>query len=154
MKTLLKSFYAKVSGIFLALMLGLVLLVSWFCVQAALQYEVETDQKLNHTLATDLAVKFQPWVVEKIDDMMLKMEIGKLMGVNRRIEIYLLGGNGMIKAHYLPEDGDLSLTTVDTAPLDAYMAGAELPLLGDDPLQAGRQKPLSVAPISIMGEEG
>ena len=154
MKTLLKSFYAKVSGIFLALMLGLVLLVSWFCVQAALQYEVETDQKLNHTLATDLAVKFQPWVVEKIDDMMLKMEIGKLMGVNRRIEIYLLGGNGMIKAHYLPEDGDLSLTTVDTAPLDAYLAGAELPLLGDDPLQAGRQKPFSVAPITIMGEEG
>ena len=154
MKILLNSFYAKASGIFLGLMLVLVLLVSWLCVQAAVQYEVETDQKLNLTLASHLSEKFQPWVVDKIDDKMLKMEIAKLMGVNRRIEIYLLGGNGMIKAHYLPEDGDLSLTTVSTAPLDAYMQGADLPILGDDPLQAGRQKPFSVAPINIMGEEG
>ena len=154
MKTLFKSFYAKASGIFLGLMLVLVLLVSWLCVQAAVQYEVETDQTLNKTLASHLAEKFQPWVIEKIDDKMLKMEIDKLMGVNRRIEIYLLGGNGMIKAHYLPEDGDLSLTTVSTEPLDALMNGADLPVLGDDPLQAGRQKPFSVAPINIMGEEG
>ena len=154
MKTLLSSFYAKVSGIFLALMLALVLLVSWLCVHAALQYEVETDQKLNRTLADDLSVKFQPWVNEKIDHDMLKMEIDKLMGINRRIEIYLLGGNGMIKAHYLPDDGDLQVATVNTTSLDAFMAGAELPILGDDPLVVGRQKPFSVAPITIMGEEG
>ena len=154
MKTLLKSFYARISAIFLVLMLLLVLAVSWFCVRAALQYEVETDQKLNQTLAADLSVKFQPWVVEKIDDKMLKMEIANLMGINRRIEIYLLGGNGMIKAHYLPDNRDISMATVNTGPLDAYLKGAELPILGDDPLLDGRLKPFSVAPINIMGEEG
>jgi signal transduction histidine kinase len=34
------------------------------------------------------------------------------------------------------------------------MAGAKLPILGDDPLRTGRRKPFSVAPISIMGETG
>ena len=154
MKTFFRSFYSKVSVIFLALMLGLVLLVSWLCVRAALQYELETDQKLNRTLAADLSKKFQPWVIDKIDHNMLKMEIGKLMGINRRIEIYLLGGDGMIKAHYLPDDNDLEVSRVNTAPLDIYMKGADLPILGDDPLLEGRQKPFSVAPINIMGEEG
>ena len=154
MKTFFRSFYSKVSAIFLALMLGLVLLVSWLCVRAALQYELETDQNLNRTLADDLSVKFQPWVIDSIDHNMLKMEIDKLMGINRRIEIYLLGGDGMIKAHYLPDDDDINVTQVNTQPLNAYMAGAELPILGDDPLVIGRQKPFSVAPITIMGEEG
>ena len=67
MKTLINSFYAKASGIFLGLMLVLVLLVSWLCVQAAVQYEVETDQKLNLTLASHLSEKFQPWVNDKIE---------------------------------------------------------------------------------------
>ena len=154
MKTFFKSFYAKASAIFLVLMLLLVLAVSWFCVRAVLQYEIETDQRLNMTLAEDLVVKFQPWVVEKIDEMMLKMEIDKLMGINRRIEIYLLEEDGTIRAHYLPDDRDLYLASVDTQPIQAYLAGADIPILGDDPLQIDRKKPFSVAPISLIGDPG
>jgi signal transduction histidine kinase len=93
-------------------------------------------------------------LIEKIDDAMIQMEIEKLMGINRRIEIYLLGSNGMIKAHFVPDTHELALLSVDREPLDAYMAGAKLPILGDDPLRTGRRKPFSVAPISIMGETG
>ncbi|MDZ4699678.1 MAG: HAMP domain-containing sensor histidine kinase, partial [Rhodothermales bacterium] len=148
------SFYAKLSAIFLLLMLTVVVIVSILGFRAALQLDVETDQKLNRTLASNLAVLFQPWLIDNIDDKMIRMEIDNLKGINRRIDIYLMGSNGMIKAHYVPEDQALMMPTVDLAPLDAYLAGAELPLLGDDPLRAGRKKPFSVAPIVIMGEEG
>ncbi len=154
MNALFKSFYARVSAIFLVLMLVLVVLVSWLYVRAYMQYEVETDQSLNRALAADLAVKFQPWVIEAIDEKMLKMEIDKLMGVNRRIEIYLLTGDGEIRAHYLPDDRSLARSQVDLAPLQAFLTGRELPILGDDPLQAGREKPFSVSPISLIGEPG
>ncbi len=154
MFSLFKSFYAKVSAIFMILMLALVISVSWLCVKAATQFEIETEQKLNKTLAQDLSVMFQPWLNDKIDNMMIQMEIDKLKGINRRIEIYLMGSDGMIKAHFVPEDMELAQATVDLGPLDRYMNGAELPILGDDPVRIGRKKPFSVAPITIMGEAG
>jgi signal transduction histidine kinase len=148
------SFYAKLSALFLVVMIAVVAAVAVFGFQAALQVEIETDQKLNRTLAQELAGVFQPYLIDNIDEKMIRMEIEKMMGINRRIEIYLMGSNGMIKAHFVPDDQALAVTTVDRAPLDAYLAGAELPILGDDPLLAGRQKPFSVAPITIMGESG
>ncbi len=150
----MRSFYAKLSALFLLLMLTVVVIVSILGFRAALQLEIETDQKLNRTLAGTLAGLFQPWLIDNIDDKMIRMEIDNLKGINRRIDIYLMGSNGMIKAHFVPEGQALMMPTVDLAPLDAYLAGAELPLLGDDPLGAGRKKPFSVAPITIMGEEG
>ncbi|MEZ4701971.1 MAG: HAMP domain-containing sensor histidine kinase [Rhodothermales bacterium] len=150
----MRSFYAKLSAIFLLLMLIVVVVVSILGFQAALQLETETEQKLNRTLAQDLAVVFQPWLMEKIDDKMIQMEISDMMGLNRRIEIYLMGPDGVIKAHFVPDGQPLPMPHVDLAPLDAYLAGAELPILGDDPLRVGRKKPFTVAPITIMGETG
>ena len=62
-------------------MLILVASVSWLYVRAAMEFEIETEQKLNKTLAQDLAVVFQPWLIDKIDNMMIQMEIAKLMGI-------------------------------------------------------------------------
>ena len=154
MKTLFNSFYAKTSAIFLALILVLAVAVSWLSIRAAQNFELETDQKLNRPLADTMAVRFQPWVQEKIDDMMIQMEIAKFMGLNRRIEIYLVGSDGMIKSYYVQEDKQVVDNFVDTEPMNAFIAGAALPILGEDPLDADRRKPFSVAPIEIMGEQG
>ncbi|MFK7845896.1 MAG: ATP-binding protein [Rhodothermales bacterium] len=154
MKTFFKSFYAKISAIFLALVLILAVAVSWLSIQAAKDIELETDQKLNRSLADTMAVRFQPWVLEKIDDKMIQMEIAKFMGLNRRIEIYLTGSDGMIKSYYVQEGKKIVSQFVDKEPLDAYLAGADLPIMGDDPLDASQKRPFSVAPIEIMGESG
>ncbi len=149
-----KSFYAKISAIFLALVLVLSVAVSWLSIRAAQNFEMETDQKLNRPLADTMASRFQPWVQEKIDDKMIQMEIAQFMGLNRRIEIYLMGSDGMIKSYYVQDGKQVVNNFVDKAPLDAFLAGAELPIMGDDPLDAGKKKPFSVAPIEIMGETG
>ena len=136
------------------LTLALVVALLWLFVNAALDYELETDQKLNSTLAEEVAVMFQPWMIEKIDVKMIQMEIQKLKGLNRRIDVYLVGSDGMIKAHFVPNDEELALQRVNLQPLDAFMAGAQIPVFGEDPLHVGVEKPFSVAPITIMGEEG
>ena len=150
----LKTFYAKIFAIFLVSVLVLAVSVSWLSIRAAQDIELETDQKLNKTLAADMSGEFQEWVVEKIDDEMIQKEIMNFMGLNRRIEIYLLGGDGMIKAYYGHNGQEAVSQFVDTEPLDAYLAGAELPIMGPDPLEAGKMRPFSVAPIEIMGEQG
>ncbi len=154
MRTLLKSFYAKISAIFLALVLLLVIAVSWLSIRAAINFEMETDQKLNKPLAADMAKQFQQWVREKIDDEMLQKELMNFMGVNRRIEIYLVGSDGSIKSYYMSEGKKVERNYVDTTPMDAFLAGAELPIVGDDPRGAGTKKPFSVAPLEIMGDTG
>ncbi len=154
MTSFFKSFYAKISAIFLALVLVLAVAVSWLSIRAAQDFEVETDQKLNKPLADTMATLFQPWVEEKIDDKMIQMEIMKFQGINRRIEIYLVGSDGMIKSYYVQDDKEIVEQFVDLGPMDAFLAGAELPIMGDDPLVLDQQRPFSVAPIDIMGETG
>ena len=66
MTSMFKSFYAKISAIFLALTLILAVAVSWLSIRAAQDIELETDQKLNRPLADTMTVRFQGWVVEKI----------------------------------------------------------------------------------------
>lgn len=154
MPNLFNSFFAKLSALFLVLMLVLGLLLSVLALRALNQYMDETEQALNADLAAHMSDEFQPYVRDKIDRAMIEMEIRNIMGYNPRIEIYLLGGNGMIKA-YFGSDQDIAQPVVDTRPLDAYINGTvTLPTLADDPLQIGRQKPFSAAPIEIMGEQG
>ena len=152
--SIFKSFYAKISAIFLALVLVLATAVSWLSIRAAQDLEIETDQKLNKPLADTMATLFQPWVIDAIDDKMIQMEIAKFQGINRRIEIYLVGSDGMIKSYYTPDKQQIADNFVDLAPMDAFLAGADLPIMGKDPLQEGRERPFSVAPIDIMGETG
>lgn len=154
MKSLFKSFYGKISAIFLALILVLAVAVSWLSIRAAQDFELETDQKLNRPLADTMATRFQPWVLETIDDKMIQMEIAKFMGLNRRIEIYLVGSDGMIKSYYVQDGKQVVDNFVDTEPMDAFISGVALPILGEDPMDANRKKPFSVAPIDIMGETG
>lgn len=148
------SFYARLTGIFLLLLISFSLLMGWLSVRSALMFEQETEQQLNRTLAFEMADQFQPYLNESIDSEEISRIIEYMEGINRRIEIYLLGSNGMIKASFLHDDQELKLATVDTVPLQGWLDGADPPVLGPDPLQEGKCKPFSVAPISIMGEQG
>lgn len=154
MTRILNSFYAKLSVLFLMLIIVLGGTIAFLSVRSSMQLADEAEQKLNRDLATNLAGEFQPFLIESIDQEAIREKISYMMIVNPRIEIYLLGSSGMIKASFLGDDKQLEQTTVDTAPLEAYMAGAALPIWGEDPAQWGRKKPFSVAEIVIMGEEG
>lgn len=149
-----QSFYAKLSALFLLLILGLGVILAALGVRAAGRYADEVEQKLNRTLAQDLAPQFQPLTRDSIHHAALHDQIRDLTGINRRIEIYLLSGDGSIKASFAETGEKIARPTVDTGPIQRFLQGDDLPILGDDPLHSNRQKPFTVAPITISGNGG
>ncbi len=151
-----ESFYTKISTAFLVLVLALGGAFAYMGVSSSLMFVEETGQKVNKMLAADMASHFQPYLMDSIEGDSIISQIQYLNGINPEIDIYLLSSNGMIKWYYPSQDSEaeLQITRVNTVPLDEFLAGNTLPIYGDDPLNAGVQKPFSVAPISIMGSNG
>lgn len=150
-----RSFYARIAAIFLVLLFILGAALALTTTQSAIRLTEAADQQLNRDLARTLAPQFQPYLITDIDQEAILEIIDDLMVANRRIGIYLLGSEGMIKSAFVEPGREVAMPVVDVEPLDRLMAGADdFPVLGDDPLHPGRQRPFSVAPIIIMGEEG
>jgi signal transduction histidine kinase len=147
---MLNSFYAKLSALFLVMILGLGVLLAGLGVQAAQRYADEVEQKVNKTLAAELAPEFEPLLRDSINHRAIRAKIRDMTGINRRIEIYILDAKGQLKASFNQPESEIIQRQIDMAPIRDYLRGAELPILGDDPLRADRRKPFSVAPISVM----
>ncbi len=112
------------------------------------------DQALNRDLAAFLAPRFQPHLETDIDSVAIQSIIDRLTMDNRRIDVYLLGSTGMIKEWFTDSRSRPLMSMIPPGPLDAFLAGAELPIRGVDPARVNVVRPFSVAPIRIMGEEG
>ncbi|PSQ76069.1 MAG: two-component sensor histidine kinase [Bacteroidetes bacterium QH_7_62_13] len=151
---MLNSFYAKLSALFLVLILGLGVVLIVLGGRTAQRYADEVEQKLNRTLAQEMVPRFEPLLEDRIDKAAIRSKIEDMTGINRRIEIYLLDREGRLKASFAPDSAVIEQKRVDMAPIRQFMAGATLPILGDDPRRDGAQKPFSVAHIEIMGQEG
>jgi signal transduction histidine kinase len=149
-----KSFYGRLSLLFMALIVVLGLGMYALVAPAFVSFLCETDQRVNYDLAAEMAAEFEPLLVEGIDHEALSERIAYLTGINPRIDIYLLGPDGEIRASFAREDAPFAITTLNTAPLDAYMAGGTLPIWGQDPFRPGERRPFAAAPISIAGEGG
>ncbi|GAB5534855.1 MAG: ATP-binding protein [Rubricoccaceae bacterium] len=147
-------FSVRLSVLFLALLAGLGAALVLLTDRAAERAAIVADQALHRDLASALAPRFQPYLETDIDEEMLQQMIDGLTQVNRRMDVYLLGGDGMIKSWFSDSRRRPLVPAVETAALDRMMAGADLPVLGVDPARPEARRPFSVAPIRIMGEEG
>jgi two-component system, OmpR family, sensor kinase len=154
MTGLFRSFYARVAALFLILLILMGIILLTLSVNSMVRYMDESEQKLNRDLAATLASEFEPLVRDTIDVDVLGDKIRQLMGINPRIQIFLLGNDGNIKASFCPPDKPVEKSRVDPIPLQQFISGAELPILGDNPLNPGIRKPFSVAELEIMGEDG
>lgn len=151
-----RSFYAKIALVFLGLIILAGAIFSLIAVRSSVEFRDETFQNVNRDLASDMAREFQPFLYDSIQADSIRSRIRYLKGINPQVDIYLLGGNGMIKDYYphtLSQDS-LKHSVVDTEPLDAFLAGSPLPILGQDPTSETGKRPFSVAPIQIMDESG
>ena len=151
---MLNSFYAKLSALFLVLIVGLGVILATLGMRAARQYADEVEQKLNRTLAEEMVPRFEPHLKDSIDTESIEATIQDMTGINRRIEIYLLERDGDLKASFAVPDAHIEQHKVDLAPIRQFMEGGDLPIRGDDPMSAGAKKPFSVAHIEIMGRKG
>ena len=147
-------FGVRLSALFLALVVGLGAVVLALTERSAKSAVATADQALHLNLAGELAPRFQPHLETDIDSVAIADIIAGLTQVNRRIDVYLLGSDGMIKSWFMDARGRPLEPFVATPALDRLMAGGRPPILGPDPARPGETRPFSVAPIRIMGEDG
>jgi signal transduction histidine kinase len=150
---MLNSFYAKLSALFLLLIVGVGVILSLLGVRAAQRYADEVEQKLNRTLAEEMVPRFQPLLKDSVDYQSIEAQIQDMTGINRRIEIYLLDEDGRLKASFGTPKSKIERTAVAMGPIERFMEGDDLPILGDDPRDANGRKPFSVAHIDAMGKK-
>lgn len=156
MKKFKISFYTKISLVFLISILFLGGTLAYLTLTSNKMFVQETTQKVNRNLAREMAMEFQPYLIDSIDTQSIKEKIQYLKGINPQVDIYLLTGSGKIKGSFLGGESSTELATgiVDTQPIKAFIAGEKLPILGQDPLNPGMMEPFSASHISIMGSEG
>ncbi len=146
----LHSLYGKISVIFLALLIPLLLVQIWVSVHSSGRFVQESEQKLNRDLAANIAAEFKPFLKDSLHHQKIKNLIHYLMVLNPRVELYLVDRSGAILAYFTGPEKRLQRQRIDLQPVRAFLAGsAAFPILGDDPRHAGRRKPFSVAPIDI-----
>jgi len=149
---ILNSLYAKISIIFLLLLLALGTVQLLVALNASMGFVQETDQKLNRNLATQLAERFRPFLDQGPDYGAIEHTFHELMVMNPRVEIYLLDESGSLLA-YFADPEQIKRMAVDIRAIRTFLEddGASFPLLGDDPRSDHRQKPFSAARVTIGG---
>jgi hypothetical protein len=149
----LTSFYAKLSAIFLVLLLAAGGVHVWVSLASYREYERESDQGLNRDLATHLAERFRT-DLERVDYAAIEHTFHELMVMNPYVEIYLLDEAGNLLA-YFAEPEKIKRMAVDVEPVRTFVereGRVPLPFYGDDPRSLEERKPFSAAPVTIGGD--
>lgn len=148
---MIRTLYGKTAAILLALFLAISLL---YIVQAFLTtrlYLQEGAQRLNLNLAEYLVSEKFFLQEGKVNEQALKESFHMLMEINPNIELYLLSPGGDIIAYSAPP-GKVKRKRVSLGPLERFLSkGQNLPVLGDDPRDPGKQKVFSAATIPPEG---
>jgi hypothetical protein len=133
-----RSLYGKISFVYLFLLLVLGVILMLVTARSYRQFTQEADQKLNRTLAENLAAEFSPFLQDSLDMAGIEYTMHYLMVMNPRVEIYLLDEAGQVLA-FFADPAKIKQESVRLEPIRQFLAGtAEAPILGDDPRLAGR----------------
>lgn len=152
----LNRFYLRLSGLLLALLLTAGIVQVGITMTSYGDFVRESDQRLNHDLAANLARTFHPFLVDSLDQDAIGHVIHESMAMNPFIEIYVLNQSGQLLA-YFADPSKIKRMAVDIRPVQSWIADEghlPLPWLGDDPRSTGGRKPFSAAPILVGGESG
>ena len=150
MKKFFRTFYGKLSAIFLVLLLILGIVQVLITVQASMRFVDEADQKLNIHLARDMAAEFKPALTDSLSLPQIEHMIHYMMVMNPKVEIYLLDQDGKILAFFADPKKKVQKDHVELDPVHKFIeSDKEELILGDDPRHPGRQRPFSAATIQI-----
>lgn len=143
---MVKTLYAKLALVLLGLFLAMAGLYLALTLMTTRLYSEEVTQRLNRTLAANLAREKPVMKDGRIDRAMLRQVFDALMTVNPNIEIYLLDPAGRILSFSAPP-GRVRRREVALTPIRRFLAGARLPIRGDDPRDPGGQKVFSAVDL-------
>lgn len=142
--------WQKLAAVFAALLLLCSLALLGMQMRMAVRHEQEVVQRLSLGLASHIAQRSELMDQAGMREPEVRALFGQLMAVNPSVEVYLLDEEGRVLGHDAPT-GHLHRDRVDVAPLKALLAGAPLPILGDDPRSTRGRKVFSVAPLVVQG---
>jgi signal transduction histidine kinase len=145
-----KSLYGRIALVFALIVLTLGLMLSWLGYRAAKQHQHEVLQRVSLELAKHIAGQTRLVDATGVDAARTDALFQQLMAVNPNVEVYLLDAEGRI-LRAPPNAGALASDRVALDPVRALLAGAALPVLGEDPQHAGRREIFSAAPILDAG---
>ena len=142
-------------GTRLTLVLGALLtLMSVFCVivtvQAMSRHMQAIDQALHRQLAGEVLRAHLPEIRASLATGQELPVFRQLMTINPNAEFYLLDAGGRVMSHIAPAGRDV-MEHVALAPIMLLLAGAPLPVLGDDPRAPVRYKAFSAAAVDFDG---
>lgn len=125
----------------------------WVQLLASERHEQEVTQRLSKGLAKHIAGNAALMRSDGLNQDAVKLLFDQLMAVNPSVEVYLLDMAGVIVAQASPV-GHLKHDSVDLAPIRQLLAGAALPILGDDPRGASHtRKVFSAALMTANGHD-
>ncbi|MEQ1513561.1 MAG: ATP-binding protein [Lysobacteraceae bacterium] len=137
-----QSLYARIALVFAGIVLALGGGLSWLGYDAAKQHQHEVLQRVNLGLAQHIA-KQASLVADPLSTQRL---FDHLMAVNPNIEVYLLDPQGKV-LQVSPQPISLPRSQVSLEPVRRLIAGAALPVTGDNPRHAEGREIFSAAPI-------
>ena len=152
---LFRSFYARLSSIFLLLILALGAASIGIAFNAAGLLFDEVEQLLNREYAASIAEELNGLVGDGSAEGAVEQAIHYMMVLNPMVEIYLLSGEGEVVSYFTHPDEGLERFFIDLDPVRRFISGApdEL-ILGDDPRGGAGKKPFSAAPYRLGSEQG
>ncbi len=144
-----QSLYARIALVFAGIVLALGATLGWLGYDAAKQHQHEILQRVNLGLAQHIAKQASlvadPQNTQRLFD--------HLMAVNPNIEVYLLDPQGKV-VQSSPQPLTLPRQQVSLEPVRRLMAGAALPLTGDNPRHTEGREIFSAAPIETADGVG
>ena len=142
-----RTVYGRVVTVLVAVFVAMFLIFVGVTFISTRLYHEEVMQRLNLDLA-DHIVKEELLITDgRVDRAALEGVFHMMMVINPSIELYCLDVDGRILAYSAPP-GAVVRERLSLEPIQKMLAGnALLPLRGDDPRHAHREKIFSVAPI-------
>ncbi|CAN7577962.1 HAMP domain-containing sensor histidine kinase [Pseudorhodoferax sp. LjRoot39] len=140
----------RLSLVFAVLLLACSAASAWLQMATSERHERELTQRLSLGLAAHIAGNAELMRPDGLNDAAVRKLFDMLMAVNPSVEVYLLDRDGRIVGQAAPP-GHLKSTRVDLAPVRRLLAGAALPVLGEDPRSPGAAKVFSAAPLQVDG---
>ena len=145
-----KNFYIKLSLLFLLLLIIMAVISIAVTFRISQRHMIEVDQRVNRSLARDMAAEIEPQMKEGIEADQIGLIIHYMMVMNPAVEIYLLDSSGGILGFYATPGKEVVMEKVDLEPVNAFIEGKKsLPIFGDDPRHPGESKHFSAAPVSL-----
>lgn len=142
----------RLSAVFAVLLLASCGASAWLQIASNTRHEQEIVQRMSRGLAGQIAGSSQLMDRSGLRPAAVRELFAQLMAVNPSVEVYLLDNQGRIIGHDAPA-GHLKRQQVSVQPIKRLLAGATLPVFGDDPRSVNGTKVFSVAPLRIGGQD-